>query len=325
MIYGVVIASLLALFAFGLSRIEPFAHLSFTPLTIGIILGLIYGNTVKQRLPKEHTQGFIFCSKTLLRIGIVLYGFRISFSDVEYLGFEGVVIATTMVFGVFFISYIFGTKALKIDKELSALTCAGSSVCGAAAVLGAEATLNSPPYKTSIAIATVVIFGTIFMFALPLAYGYGVFDGFSQKEVGVFVGAVTHEVAHVIGAANAISQEAQVYAVIEKMIRVVMLVPLLFLLPILLGKNGAKKASVPAFALYFLGAIALNSIVSIDSTLLSYINLLDTALLTVAMTALGIETDIRKIKSAGIRPFILALFSAFLLLALGYVTVAWLY
>jgi len=236
---------------------------------------------------------------------------------VEQLGLSGVVIAIGVVFGVFLLSYFFGVKFLKMDRELSALTSCGSSICGAAAVLGAEATLNSRPYKTSAAIATVVVFGTIFMFALPLAYNLGAFEGVPQKEIGIFVGAVTHEVAQVVGASSAISNEAQIYAVIEKMMRVVMLVPLLFILPFLVGTKSEKSAKIPSFALYFLLAILINSLLPLPKEVLLVIEFIDLILLTMAMSALGVETSMDKLKTTGGKPFVLALFSAILLILFG--------
>ncbi|MFP4333425.1 MAG: YeiH family protein [Campylobacterales bacterium] len=290
-----------------------------TPLAVGILIGLMLSSRLKGRVALRD-KGYTFCAKTLLRIGVVLYGFKISFMDVYHIGYEGVIIAAFMVFFVFYLTFIFGVKVLKMDRELSALTSCGSSICGAAAVLGAEAVLKSNNHKTVAAIGTVVLFGTLFMFLLPIAYNLGFFDGLSTKEIGIFVGAVTHEVAHVVGASNAMSEEIQLYAIIEKMLRVMMLVPLLLVLPFLFSQQQSKKKiSLPPFVLFFIAVVGFNSVVELPSYILYGIEQLDLLLLTMAMIGLGVETNIKKLKETGGKPFIQASFSAILLLISGIV------
>lgn len=292
-------------------------NFGLTPLAVGIVVGLLLSSKLKGK-DAQRDRGYTFCAKTLLRIGVVLYGFKISFMDIYHIGFEGVVIAAFMVFFVFYISYLFGVKFLKMDKELSALTSCGSSICGAAAVLGAEAVLKSNNHKTVAAIGTVVLFGTLFMFMLPIAYNLGLFEGISDKEIGIFVGAVTHEVAHVVGASNAMGEEIQLYAIIEKMLRVMMLVPLLLLLPLLFAQKGSgKKISLPPFVLFFIAVVGFNSVVTLPPYILHGIEQIDILLLTMAMIGLGIETNIKKLKQTGGKPFIQATFSALLLLLSG--------
>jgi uncharacterized integral membrane protein (TIGR00698 family) len=292
-------------------------NFGLTPLAVGIVVGLLLSSKLKGK-EAQRDRGYTFCAKTLLRIGVVLYGFKISFMDIYHIGFEGVVIAAFMVFFVFYISYLFGVKFLKMDKELSALTSCGSSICGAAAVLGAEAVLKSNNHKTVAAIGTVVLFGTLFMFMLPIAYNLGLFEGISDKEIGIFVGAVTHEVAHVVGASNAMGEEIQLYAIIEKMLRVMMLVPLLLLLPLLFAQKGSgKKISLPPFVLFFIAVVGFNSVVTLPPYILHGIEQIDILLLTMAMIGLGIETNIKKLKQTGGKPFIQATFSALLLLLSG--------
>lgn len=312
LVFGITILSI------GLSYLPFFKHLHFSPLAIGILLGVLYGGTLKKTYSKNHAEGFSFCAKTLLRVGVVLYGFKITIQDVIFIGYEGIVMAAVIVFGVFYISYFFGTRLLKIDKETSILTACGSSVCGAAAVLGAEATLGSKSHKTAVAIGTVVVFGTLFMFLIPLAYRLGIFDWMSVKELGIFIGASTHEVAHVVGAASAVNADTQIYAVIEKMIRVIMLVPLLFLLPFMVKNTetgGKKNIRPPAFAIWFIVVIAINSLIPFSENLLFFIEQADTILLTMAMTALGVEIDLKKLRETGLKPFLQAIFSALLLIA----------
>ncbi len=283
-------------------------------MIIGIILGMLYANSLRNHLPVTWVPGIQFCAKSMLRLGIILYGFRLTFQDVVAVGLSGilidVIVVITTIFGGIFIG-----KLLRMDKEIALLTSIGSGICGAAAILGAESTIQTKPYKTAVAVATVVIFGTISMFIYPVLYHKGIFV-LTPEEMGIFSGATLHEVAHTVGAGNAMGQEISNIAIIVKMIRVMMLVPVLLILSYWVArtrqhteqKDQQKKGSVaiPWFAIGFLIVIGFNSLDLLPAQLITFINDLDTFLLTMAMVALGAETSLDKFRKAGAKPFILA-------------------
>lgn len=315
---GIIFVALFAMAATYIAQFQIFTSLAISPLIIGILIGVFYGNTLRHKLPKEWTPGIVFSTKNILRLGVILYGFRITFGEIESVGIAGVGISAAIVVSTFLVGTIVGVKLLKLDRDTSMLCASGSAVCGAAAVLATEPVVKAESYKAAVAVGTVVVFGTLFMVFLPIAYKAGLIplDG---KQIGVFIGAVTHEVAHVVGAANAVSKEASDYAVIVKMIRVMMLVPLLLALGFYLSKGAeGKKVSVPWFAVYFILVSGFNSFDLLGQEVVSVINGIDTFLLTMAMTALGMETNLNKFKSVGVRPFLLALIMAFWLLLFGF-------
>lgn len=325
MLHGVLLIALFSCAAFYIGSAKVFTTLSISPLIIGIILGMIYANLLRMHLPETWVPGIQFCSKRLLRIGIILYGFRLTFQDIAAVGVAGITVDAIIVTVTIIGGYFFGSRVLKMDKDTAMLTSVGSGVCGAAAVLGAEATMRSKPYKTAVAVATVVIFGTVAMFVYPAAYRSGVLD-LTPTEMGIFGGSTLHEVAHAVGAGNALGDDIASTTVIVKMIRVMMLVPVLLLLGVwaarrarggAAGAEGGKgKVAVPWFAFGFLAVIGLNSLsvylntlptpVGIPSWGSDLINYVDTFLLTMAMVALGAETSFDKFKKAGAKPFILA-------------------
>lgn len=326
MLHGVLLIALFSCAAFYIGSAKVFTTLSISPLIIGIILGMIYANLLRMHLPETWVPGIQFCSKRLLRIGIILYGFRLTFQDIAAVGVAGITVDAIIVTVTIIGGYFFGSRVLKMDKDTAMLTSVGSGVCGAAAVLGAEATMRSKPYKTAVAVATVVIFGTVAMFVYPAAYRSGVLD-LTPTEMGIFGGSTLHEVAHAVGAGNALGDDIASTTVIVKMIRVMMLVPVLLLLGVWAarrmrnggdaGAEGGKgKVAVPWFAFGFLAVIGLNSLSVYLNTLSTplgipswgseLINYVDTFLLTMAMVALGAETSFDKFKKAGAKPFILA-------------------
>jgi len=316
MLHGILLIALFSCAAFYIGEAQFLKEISFSPMIIGIILGMLYANSLRNHLPETWVPGIQFCSKKILRLGIILYGFRLTFQDVINVGTPGIMIDVIIVTVTILGGVLIG-KLLKMDKETALLTSVGSGICGAAAVLGAESTIQTKPYKTAVAVATVVIFGTISMFLYPIAYRTGMLD-LTPDEMGIYAGSTLHEVAHAVGAGNAMGGEIANVAIIVKMIRVMLLVPVLLILGYWVavqrrkypsdGNTSASKGkiAVPWFAIGFLAVIGFNSFDLLPQAAVDAINYIDTFLLTMAMAALGAETSLEKFKKAGAKPFLLA-------------------
>ena len=326
MMHGILLIALFACAAFYIGEAQFLKNISFSPMIIGIILGMLYANSLRNNLPETWVPGIQFCSKKILRLGIILYGFRLTFQDIVNVGVSGIVIDTIVVV-VTILGGIWIGRLLKMDRETALLTSIGSGICGAAAVLGAESTIRTQPYKTAVAVATVVIFGTISMFLYPVAYRSGWLD-LSPQEMGIYAGSTLHEVAHAVGAGNAMGTEISDVSVIVKMIRVMLLVPVLLILGFWVARRQKKdvnanaekgKVSIPWFAIGFLAVIGFNSFNLLPAVFVGAINYVDTFLLTMAMAALGAETSFDKFKKAGAKPFILAFCLDLWLIGGGYI------
>lgn len=319
-LHGILLIALFSCAAFYLADTQPARSLSFSPLILGILLGMLYANSLRNHLPETWVPGILFCSKQLLRAGIVLYGFRLTFQSVAAIGAPAIGIDAAVVAGTLLLGVLLG-RALKMDRDLALLTSTGSAICGAAAVLGAEPVVKAAPHKTAVAVSTVVIFGTVSMFLYPALWRAGIL-GLTPEQMGLYTGATLHEVAHVVGAGNAMGAEIADGAVIVKMIRVMMLVPVLLTISYSVSVARARRRrladrrscggvtrriAVPWFALGFLAVIGFNSFGLLGEATVSFIHSLDTFLLTMAMTALGAETSIEKFKKAGAKPFVLSL------------------
>lgn len=314
-LHGVLLIALFSCSAFYIADIPFVKNLSFSPLIVGIILGMIYANSLRNHLPETWVPGIKFCTKQVLRWGIILYGFRLTFQNVIEVGLPGILIDVIVVAGTLLLGLLVG-KILKMDKDLTVLTATGSAICGAAAVLGAEPVVKAQPHKTAVAVSTVVIFGTISMFLYPALYRAGFFH-LDAEQMGIFTGSTLHEVAHVVGAGNAMGKEISDAAIIVKMIRVILLAPVLLIMSFLYARaavkkgveavaEGKRKITIPWFAIGFLLVIGFNSFDLLPLPVVTGINNLDTFMLTMAMTALGTETNFQKFKQAGPKPFLLA-------------------
>lgn len=321
-LHGILLIVLFSFSAFYIAEFEFVKRLSLSPLIVGIILGMLYANSLRNKLPETWVPGIKFCSKTVLRTGVVLYGFRLTFQQVAEVGTSAILVDAIIVVGTILLAILMG-RALRMDSQTALMTGTGSAICGAAAVLGAEPVVRCEAHKTAVAVSTVVIFGTLSMFLYPIAYRMGWLGALSPTGVAVYTGSTLHEVAHVVGAGNAIDPSGSLgiadTATITKMIRVMMLAPVLLVMSLCLshaggteGKGGKRKITIPWFAVYFLVAIGINSLLetwmpgAALTAAQDAISSFDTFLLTMAMTALGAETGIEKFKQAGAKPFLLA-------------------
>ncbi len=340
-LHGILLVVLFSFSAFYIAGFDFVRRLSLSPLVVGILLGMLYANSLRNKLPETWVPGIRFCSKTLLRLGVVLYGFRLTFQQVAAIGLPAVAADAIVVVVTLLLGLALG-RLLRLDTQTALMTATGSAICGAAAVLGAEPVVRCEPHKTAVAVSTVVLFGTLSMFLYPVMFRAGWLDGLSEQGVAVYVGATLHEVAHVVGAGAAIDAaggHAADAATITKMIRVMMLAPVLVAMGLLLARRGTtaeaasgkRKIAVPWFAFWFLAVIGLHSLLrglafipsgALD-TAVDAINAFDTFLLTMAMTALGAETSLDKFRQAGVKPFLVAGGLYVWLVAGGYFVAKW--
>lgn len=326
-------------------RIEVWTEgklIGLSSLTLAILIGMVLGNTLYPKFAKPLAAGVTFSKAQILRLAIVLYGFKITLSQVGGVGLSAVAIDALVLSSTFLITYLLGTKWLKMDRTTPLLIGSGASICGAAAVIATEPVVKAEAHKVTIAVATVVVFGTLSMLLYPMLYQMGWLAGFiDTQHYGIYIGSTIHEVAQVVVAGNAISPEVGNTAVVTKMIRVMMLAPFLLLLSIFITSTDSKDSKntrtlssttdhqqnksnklkllrqrlkqihVPWFAFVFIAMVAVNSVLMTSPTpmIQSFTERmidLDNILLTMAMFALGLTTHFSAVKQAGIKPLILA-------------------
>ena len=320
---GLALSGALAALGIGAAGLPAARHYGLSALTLAIVLGIVAGNTFFPRVAARTAAGVDFSKSTLLRIGIVLFGLRITFQDIAAVGWAGIVIDALMVAATFVIAVQLGTRVFRLDRQTAMLIGAGSALCGAAAVMATEPVVRGQPYKVSVAVATVVVFGTLAMFAYPLLYPS---LGLSEHAYGVFTGSTVHEVAQVVAAGRSVSEGAAATAVIEKMLRIMMLAPFLMVLSGLRrqphgthrDEHSAVRApiAIPWFAVLFIVASLVNSVHLLPASVVAGLTEIDTLLLATAMAALGLHTQVGAIRRAGVRPLLLAA-SLFVFLILG--------
>lgn len=320
---GLALAGGVAVAAIELGKIGWLQANGISALTLAIVLGMWVGNTVYPRIAAASSPGVTFSKQNLLRLGIILYGLRLTFQDIGRVGMTGVMIDATVLCSTFALSWFMGTRVFGLDRKTAMLIGAGSSICGAAAVMAAEPVVRGRAEQVTVAVSTVVVFGTLAIFLYPVLYHLNEqyhLVSMSPSAYGIFAGSTIHEVAQVVAAGHAISDEAANTAVIAKMVRVMMLAPFLIILSACLSRSkdtrevAAADAApqkpgrivIPWFALGFVAVAGLNSLALLPKPVVSAVIDADTVVLAMAMAALGLTTHVSAIRNAGIKPLALA-------------------
>ena len=326
--FGLIFIAIIAILANYLGNTDFSHHYHISALIIAILLGMAIGNTIYPQFSTQVEKGVLFAKGTLLRTGIVLYGFRLTFGDIADVGLNAVVTDAIMLISTFFFTALLGIRYLKMDKQLVYLTGAGCSICGAAAVMAAEPVTKAESHKVSVAIAVVVIFGTLAIFTYPLFYTWSQ-DLINAHQFGIYVGSSVHEVAQVYAIGENIDPIVANTAVISKMIRVMMLAPFLLMLSWLLtrsdgvSENTSHKITIPWFAVLFIGVAIFNSFDLLPKELVKLFVEIDSFLLISAMAALGLTTQASAIKKAGLKPLILGILIYLWLVVWGIFSELW--
>jgi len=316
---GALLCLLIAGAANLLVRIPAISHLGLGSLTLAILLGLLLGNLGLDRFGGLRP-GVELSRQRLLRLGVVLYGLRLTFQDIAALGPAALVIDVLMVASTLLVAGWVGVRWLKLPRESALLIGAGSAICGAAAVMASSPVLRARAEHTAVAVATVVLFGTLAMLLHPLLFAHLPHLFGSAKAFGIFSGSTIHEVAQVVAAGRAMDPAAADAALISKMLRVLLLAPALLCLGRFAASEeaaeGKRRLHIPGFAVAFLLVTGLRSLGLVPHAWLAPLQQLDDVLLGMAMAALGLATRLGDLRREGPKPLLLGA-GLFVFLLLG--------
>lgn len=317
---GILLTLIIALVAKYISTFPFFSILG--QLVIAIILGMAWRAAFK--VQDSWQAGISFSSKKLLRLGIILLGMRLNLADIYHAGagvfliaFIDLVFALVVVYGL--------TKVFHVEKKLGILTACGTAICGAAAVVAIAPQIKANEKETAVGAAIVALLGTIFTLIYTVLYS--VFN-LTPTEYGIFAGGTLHEIAHVIAAASAGGNEAVDMAVIVKLTRVALLVPVAIIIGIFYqrmdkgqGKEGLSLSIIPWFILGFLAMSAINSLGIIPANVAQTFVNISYLLIGMSMAGLGLNVEIKTFKQLGVKAFIAGLIGSVCLSIVGYVLV----
>ena len=303
---GLLLTFILAAFAFELRSLLGITVLS--PLIIAIALGMVFHNTMGT--PDTFKPGVVFSMRRLLRFAIVLLGLQLSFAQLVRVGTAGLaIILVTLVASFVFTAWL--GRRFHIDRKLAQLIAAGTSICGASAVIATNTVTRAPDEDVAYAVACVTVFGSASMLLYPALGGLA---HLAPHAFGLWAGASIHEIAQVVAAAFQNGVDSGNFGTIAKLSRVMLLAPMILALGYVRSGNRrtdcvepCKQQSIPVpwFVLGFVAMMLFNSFDLLPHLEKAYIVQTTTFLLTVALAAMGLETDIRKLRAKGWKPLLL--------------------
>jgi uncharacterized integral membrane protein (TIGR00698 family) len=302
---GVALTATIAIAATFLHRVPGFGGLS--PLILSILLGMALHNIIGA--PAVAKPGITFSLRRVLRAAIVLLGLQLTLFQIASVGVTGIGGTVITLAATFFFTLWVGRR-LGIERQLTTLIAAGTSICGASAVVATNAVVDGGDEDVAYAIATVTVFGSISMVLFPFLNGFIHLD---PQGFGLWTGSSIHEVAQVVAAAFQDGTVAGQFGTIVKLTRVLMLAPVVLIVAYVWSRGGnskddgapRNKIAVPWFAFGFLGMVVLNSFLPAMPAIHANAVAITIFMLAMALAAMGLETDIAKLKAKGFRPLAL--------------------
>ncbi|KAA0910709.1 YeiH family protein [Pusillimonas sp. ANT_WB101] len=305
LVYGLALAMLLGLVAMVLGRWMPIIG---GPV-FGIVLGMAIRNTMG--VGTMFQPGLRFASKQILQWSIIALGFGLSLQQVAKTGAESLWV-TLITITVAFVSAALLGKWLGIPSRLKILIGVGTAICGGSAIAAVTPIIKSEDHETAFAISTIFLFNVVAVLTFPLM---GHWLGMSDTGFGMWAGTAINDTSSVVAAGYSYSVAAGDYATIVKLTRATLIIPICIVLAGIIAwrekKSGGAKVGLrrifPWFILWFLVASAVRSSGLIPESLDFILKFLAQFLIVVALTAIGLSSDLRNMVRAGFRPIVLGL------------------
>ena len=297
-----------------------------SPIIISIIIGFITSNLIYPKI-SNFKNGFDYCIKIFLKLGIILLGIRLSLIDLLQYGSKGLIVVIPCIATTIVLVQYLGRK-FKIPRNLSLLIAVGTSICGATAIVALAPTIRAKKSEISYAIANITIFGLFAMLLYPILANF-LFNS-DIVSVGLFIGSSIHETAQVAGSSLIYSDQYSEpdvvgIATITKLLRNTLMV---FVIPFLAHKtissNDDKTKLKDIFPYFVIGFIIFGCIrsagdyffttnnvdINLWNNFVRTLKIIAEFLLIISMAAVGYNTTLKKFKDLGIKPFIIGLLSA---------------
>ncbi len=298
--HGVILCSIIAVIATLLGQLFPIIG----GIIFSIILGIISSNAIK--LPDKYQPGIKFASKKILQYAIIVMGFTLNLRVVIEMGLSSLPITLTTITAALLTSIWLG-KVMNIGENIRTLIGVGTAICGGSAIAAASPIVDAKEDEVAFSLSTIFLFNIIAVFIFPVI-GHTI--GLSDIGFGHFAGTAINDTSSVVAAGYAYSETAGDTATIVKLVRALMIIPVcLILVMIQLKKSENKAFSIkkvfPWFILYFFLASVVTSIINLPEAIISYIKMLSTFMISIAMAGIGLSVSIRQFRTIGIKPVLL--------------------
>ncbi|HEY6934128.1 MAG TPA: putative sulfate exporter family transporter [Marmoricola sp.] len=276
----------------------------------GILLGVALSGLARRR--PALAPGLRLATGFLLQLAVVVLGTQLSLGEVARVGVSSLPVMLGTLAACLAVAQLLGRR-LGIDADLRTLIGVGTGICGASAIAAVSPVIRARSASVAYAISTIFCFNIAAVLLFP---PLGHLLGLGQDAFGLFAGTAVNDTSSVVAAATTYGPRAGEHAVVVKLVRTLMIIPVTMALGALAARRtttpGPRPALparivrlVPWFLLAFLAAAAANSLGAIPAAALPPLRGLSVLLVTAALTAIGLSTDVAALRRAGTRPLLL--------------------
>ncbi len=317
---GLLLAALVGLAAhLAAKQVFPYALAVGFEVPLAMLLGLIVINLAGS--PPWALPGVQFSVRTVLKLGIILLGLRLNLEAIAVIGADAIVLVLGAMCCALAFAVIVGRR-LGVQRRVAVLIGVGTSVCGNSAIVAAAPVVKADEREVNSAVATITIFGTLAVFAFPLV---GHVLDLDVLTVGLWAGTAVPDTAQTIAASAGYSTVGRDVATVVKLLRNVLMAPLLLLIAWAWCRYGdspgvssqaARRGALKAFPFFLLGFLALAMVRTarvVDPETIADVDVVTRACFVVALAGLGMQTPLGHLRSLGPRPFLLGFGTAGLL------------
>lgn len=310
-ISGLIVCIIIGILAYYLGKLVPIVG---GPV-FAIIIGIIIGNTLS--LPEKYIEGIKFTSKKILQWAIIVLGGSLGLNEVFRTGVDslGVMLGTM---SIAFISAFFINKKFKIGFNMTALISSGTAVCGGSAIAAVGPAIGADDSEIAYSVSVIFLFNVLAALIFPIL---GHLMQMPDLQFGLWAGTAVNDTSSVVAAAFSYSDVAGNYAVIVKLTRTLMIIPIAFAFAFIASRRGKSNISdgeiadnehrgslwqnFPIFILGFLAMSLVNTVGLFPPYVAEFFSFMGKFMITVAMAAIGLNTNFRKIIKSGIKPILM--------------------
>ncbi len=279
------------------------------PLIGGPVLGILFGIVAAcWHRPAIMEQGILFSSKKVLQAAIILLGFEMNLFNILKVGSQSLTIMICTLSAAFITAYIAG-RYLKLDTNTRTLIGVGTAICGGSAIAATAPVISANDKEIAYSISTIFLFNIVAVFLFPFL---GHLFQMSDIGFGIWAGTAINDTSSVVAAGYTYSSNAGDYATIVKLTRTLMIIPITLSLAIMTAsKNTETKVNLakvfPWFVLGFLAASLLSTTGTVSPAIGKLLTQFGKFFIIVAMTAIGLNTNLKQLINNGFKPIALGL------------------
>jgi uncharacterized integral membrane protein (TIGR00698 family) len=301
---GVALCAAVSVAAMGLQALEE--HWTGRPYLEALVIAILLGTLLRTLWTPgpRWTTGIGFSARTLLEIAVMLLGASISFQAVLQAG-AGLIVGIAVVVAVAIGASYGLCRGLGLPKRMAILVACGNSICGNSAIAAVAPVIGAKPEDVASSVAFTAVLGVVVVLALPLLAPA---LGLTLTQYGVLAGLTVYAVPQVLAATMPVGIASAQIGTLVKLVRVLMLGPVVILLSILAGRASpdakpglSLNRLVPWFIVGFLGLAMLRSLSLIPDVVLKAVLPAATLLTVISMAALGLGVDLKILGRVGAR------------------------